>query len=99
MSSKIQKVKNENPANEPIRKINQSLAIAATDANEYDCLSTEGKRQSIGAILMRALTSLRDRIARLLKEPDLTFEQWEALEKKHSPHSSHHGQIYFRERW
>ena len=47
----------------------------------------------------RALRSLRDLIARFLKKPDMTLEQWEQLEKKHSPHSSHHGQIYLRERW
>jgi uncharacterized protein YjhX (UPF0386 family) len=37
-------------------------------------------------------------IKRMLKRPDLTLEQWERLERKHSPHSSHHAQIYYRER-
>lgn len=32
------------------------------------------------------------------KSPDLTFEQWEQIERKYSPHSSHHAQIYFRDR-
>ena len=32
------------------------------------------------------------------KAPDMTFEQWERLERKYSPHSSHHAQIYFRDR-
>lgn len=33
----------------------------------------------------------------LPKKPDLTFEQWERLEKKYSPNSSHLEQIYYRE--
>lgn len=37
-------------------------------------------------------------IASYFKTSDMTFEQWERLERKHSPHSSHHAQIYFRER-
>lgn len=32
------------------------------------------------------------------KSPDMTFEQWERLERKYSPNSSHHAQIYFRDR-
>ncbi len=37
-------------------------------------------------------------ISGMFKQPDLTLEQWEQLERKHSPHSSHHAQIYHRER-
>ena len=36
--------------------------------------------------------------AQWLKGPDMTFEQWERLERKYSPHSSHHAQVYYRER-
>ena len=37
-------------------------------------------------------------IANYFKTSDMTFEQWERLERKYSPHSSHHAQIYYRER-
>ena len=49
------------------------------------------KRVSRFARLLRAF-------AQWLKGPDMTFEQWERLERKYSPHSSHHAQIYYRER-
>ena len=35
--------------------------------------------------------------AQFTREQDMTLEQWERLERKYSPHSSHHAQIYFRD--
>ena len=50
----------------------------------------DSKRSKFSMIVMFA--------KELFKKEDLTFEQWERLERKHSPHSSHHAQIYYRER-
>jgi hypothetical protein len=44
--------------------------------------------------LSRVLSLLKN----FFKQDDLTFEQWERLERKYSPHSSHHAQIYYRDR-
>ena len=44
------------------------------------------------------LARVKNAFVRWLKGPDMTFEQWERLERKYSPHSSHHAQIYYRER-
>jgi hypothetical protein len=44
------------------------------------------------------LVRAKNAFVRWLKGPDMTFEQWEKLERKYSPHSSHQAQIYYRER-
>ncbi len=49
------------------------------------------KTRTVASRLVRAF-------ANYFKSPDMTFEQWERLERKYSPHSSHHAQIYFRDR-
>jgi sensor domain CHASE-containing protein len=41
---------------------------------------------------------LRAIVGRWFQRPEMTFEQWEKLERKYSPHSSHHAQIYYRDR-
>ncbi len=32
-------------------------------------------------------------------EPQITLEQWEQIERTYSPHSSHHAQIYYRDKF
>lgn len=29
---------------------------------------------------------------------EITLEEWEQMERKYSPHSSHHAQIYYRDK-
>lgn len=53
------------------------------------------KRKSV---FLKIASTLRKYSERVFAEPEMTFEQWERIERKYSPHSSHHAQIYFRER-
>jgi hypothetical protein len=52
------------------------------------------KRKSL---LLSYLLGLRLSFPKIMKEPEMTFERWESLERKYSPHSSHHAQIYYRD--
>ena len=56
------------------------------------------KAKSKGHPLVALIRTILRKIANVLKEPDLTYEQWESLERKYSPHSSHHAQTYYRDR-
>jgi hypothetical protein len=57
-------------------------------------LASELSRDAIKSWVAKAV----DLVKGFFKQDDLTFEQWEQLERRHSPHSSHHAQIYYRER-
>jgi hypothetical protein len=68
-------------------------------------IETEFTTQTIGAASLPVdpvtavpKKKLRAIFCRWFQRPEMTFEQWEQLERKYSPHSSHHAQIYYRDR-
>ncbi len=48
------------------------------------------------------IKSIHNYTVNLLKKfyckPEITMEEWEQIERKYSPHSSHHAQVYYRNR-
>lgn len=49
-------------------------------------------------VFRSCVLKIKEAFAGLTREPDMTLEKWERLERKYSPHSSHHAQIYYRDR-
>lgn len=42
--------------------------------------------------------AIKEFLKKFIGESEITLEEWEQIERTYSPHSSHHAQIYYRDR-